>query len=195
MNCTSYIPTIPNLLLTIAIVITLPCMSQKVEATFKMLPVRDGTLYRLSYVGSCFANSDGIFLTSNNDSIFATAAGVITSLYDLDDGELAVTVKCNGKFITYASKTCFNVSSGDTIKAGDFIGRMIKNDAQEFELVYLVLNSKGDFLSRQQLIDHLKQVNQQFNSFSSGPYLSKVAAHVNTSNFNCSPTTNQFSHP
>lgn len=106
------------LLFVVAFIIALPCLSQKLEAFFKILPLRNGILYEVPRF-VCFGNQqDGVILTSNNESCFATTDGVVARLFNLGEGELAATINCNGTFVTYASRMCLNVSQGDTIKAG-----------------------------------------------------------------------------
>lgn len=136
--------------------------TQEIELSLARLPLRNGYIYRsMNRTAYCLRmQEDEVFIQSKKDSCFATTTGVVVNVFDLGD-EFATLVKSPGKkFYAYAGFSKVFVQKGDSIQRASFMGLLLLKES-EYELTYIVSDKKGRTLSRQKLLQYLKELNTQ----------------------------------
>jgi murein DD-endopeptidase MepM/ murein hydrolase activator NlpD len=122
--------------------------SQERSISTKEFPVRNGIVTTDA--------GEGVFITSSNDSCFASEDGLITAKFKLPGEEAILVKKSSGTYVTYSNLGSTSVSRGDVIRKGTFIG-LLKQGNSDFKLRYIVTNAKGKPFTQAGHITYLSQ--------------------------------------
>ncbi|HEX8462776.1 MAG TPA: N-acetylmuramoyl-L-alanine amidase, partial [Segetibacter sp.] len=103
--------------------------------------------------GSNFiGRSDGIYmLTSAGTKVKAATAGVVSSIFNLGNVK-AVTIRHGNLFTTYSQLSSASVSQGQSVQQGTSIGYAATNENGKGEVLFMVTNTKGQFLDPEKLL-------------------------------------------
>jgi hypothetical protein len=145
-----------------AVMFSLQSQAQEIDLSIEKLPLINGVIYkppkRYSY---CLGNRrDGVLIASQNDSCFATTEGVVISNLDLGEEFATIVSTFDKKYITYAGLKELAMQKGDTVKKSSLVG-LVKPIDSSFELVYIICNKTGKYLSYQEHLKYLRQVNYE----------------------------------
>ncbi len=121
------------------------------------LPVQNGSITPVMEVeGRLINKTGGLLITSKNDSCFVTEDGIVTSTFNLGQ-EYATLIKTTGKlFVTYSHLSKVAIKRGDKVKKGSFIGLLGKQDEDNFELLYMLVDEKGYPLTREKHLEYIQ---------------------------------------
>lgn len=131
--------------------------SQEVEMQLSRFPVKNGLIYKdPGHINGLVIKQEGVLVSANNDSCFATEDGVVRSTFNLGSSGYAILIMpTDDRFITYSNFIEIAVKRGEKIKRGMFIG-LLKEKNKQYQLLYMLSNNSGNVLPREKHLAYLK---------------------------------------